>query len=223
MRCSSCSREVFPVVAVDIDGTLGDYHGHFINFAELYLGKLGTVDEFATYDGTGSFRKWCQVMWDIDERTWNDIKLAYRQGGMKRSMPIFDGAAALCQRIREAGAELWLTTTRPYLRLDNIDPDTREWLRRHDIDYDGLLYDEFKYRRLASIVDRERVVAVVDDLPEMIEAAQREFGWRIPILRKTQFNRSVAAVEPQGFETMPHLRNEVISRINSWREDHGSN
>lgn len=219
MRCTECSKEVKPVVAVDIDGTLGDYHGHFINFAETYLGIFGATDEFATYDGRDRFKHWCQGMWDIDDRTWHDIKLAYRQGAMKRSMPVYPGARDLCDRIRDAGAELWLTTTRPYVRLDNVDPDTRFWLDHHGIQYDGLLYDDGKYALLAEYVDPERVVAVLDDEPEQFNAAAAAFSWRTPLLRRIRFNRGISC--GQDVEDLHVAANIITDRITEWKEAYG--
>lgn len=236
MRCSECSKLVKPVVAVDIDGTLGDYHGHFIKFAEQYLGIEGyspayeqvDVTEFGNdareyangyplYDGSIGFKEWGCDVWDIDERTWHDIKLSYRQGGMKRSMPLYPYATEFCNAIISAGAEMWLTTTRPYLRLDNVDPDTRFWLHRHSItQYDGLLYDEFKYSKLAEYVDKSRVVAVVDDLREMWEAAAHHFGWRVPVLRRNPYNTAVKG-DAYDLQECAHL---VLDRISAWKETH---
>lgn len=217
MRCSECSREVRPVVAVDIDGTLGDFHRYFLVFAQAYVGGQLPDD----YDGVESFREWWMRVSGHSERTWRDMKLAYRQGGLKRSMPPYEGAAELCNSVREQGAELWLTTTRPYLRLDNIDPDTREWLRRLGVEYDGLLYDEFKYRRLAELVDHERVVAVVDDLPEMIQHAAEQFGPEAPILRRTYWNRGYS--NSSGFceaDGLADIQDIIHIRLHSWKEQH---
>lgn len=223
MRCTSCSREVRPVVAVDIDGTLGDYHTHFLRFANDYLGldPYEWYDQEVPYRGGTKFKRWFIQQYETDERTWNDIKLAYRQGGMKRSMPIFPGAAELCHSIRAAGSELWLTTTRPFLRLDNVDPDTRFWLELHGIEYDGLLYDEFKYERLGSQVDRERVVAVLDDLPEMFNAAGALFGWRTPMLRRTPYNAAV--VTDTEWSDLFEVAEEITRRIKEWSYVHTGN
>lgn len=214
MRCSECSAPVRPVVAVDIDGTLGDYHGHFLRFASGYLDShlwLG-------YHGKPTFKVWFLDTYGSDERTWRDIKLAYRQGALKRTMPPYPHAAGLCQSVIDSGAELWLTTTRPFQRLDNIDPDTREWLRRQGIAYHGLLYDEDKYRVLAEIVDRDRVVAVLDDLPEQFDAATLAFGWRVPILARNPYNDSIRC--EQEATDLVRARHLVIDRINDWKEQH---
>lgn len=238
MKCSECSRTVKPVVAIDIDGTLGDFHTHFIEFAHKYLGLtdeaswvMFEVDAWGSsetilkreqpmYDGKRPFKEWGCEAWGIDVRTWHDIKLAYRQGAQKRSMPIYAGATELCKQIRHNGAELWVTTTRPYLRMDNIDPDTRAWLEKHDIQFDGLLYDELKYGRLANLVDAKRVIAVLDDLPEQFEAAAQHFGWRTPILRRTPYNRAI--VSEQKVATLGDAEEIINHRIEDWKVKHGS-
>jgi hypothetical protein len=196
VKCSDCGKDIRPVVAVDIDGTLADYHGHFIKFARNYLQRFPMG--LREYDGTEKFRDWFCREYQARLDQWYDIKLAYRQGGMKRSQPVIGEAVRFVRNLRAYGAEVWLTTTRPYLRLDNIDPDTRFWLQSNGIQYDGLLYDEDKYVRLfANVGDLTRVVAIVDDLAEQYDAAEAIFGKEVPILRKTQYNRNV------------HRRNEV--------------
>jgi hypothetical protein len=187
MKCSSCGDLLFPVVAIDIDGTLADYHGHFLRFAEAYL----NIKIPMTYDGSIGFKEWFRQMTGVDERTWADIKLAYRQGAQKRSQPVREGAFDLVTALTGAGAEIWVTTTRPYLRLDGIDPDTRFWLNEQAILYYGLLYHEDKYRELDKRVERGRVVAVLDDLPEQYDAAEEIWGSDIPILARNRWNLGV--------------------------------
>lgn len=158
-----------PVVALDIDGTLGDYHGHFLRFAEGYIGRpMPPAEEINP--GLPLYRHM-----RVSRATYRAAKLAYRQGGLKRSMPAYAGASNLTRDIRRAGAEVWICTTRPYLRLDNIDPDTREWLRRNRIQYDAVLFGDNKrsnkYAELVRQVGADRVVAVADDLPIQVGRA----------------------------------------------------
>lgn len=156
-----------PVVALDIDGSTGDYHDHFRRFAEQYLGRELLLDWDPAFKG--SFHRALH----ISKKTYRDVKLAYRSGGMKRSMPARPGAAVLAAEVRKMGAQVWICTTRPYLRLDNIDPDTREWLKRNKFQWDHLIYGEAKYRDLVANVGVNRVVGVYDDLPEQVESARR--------------------------------------------------
>jgi len=187
MLCSNCGELIRPVVALDIDGTIGDYHGHFLHFAAQWLGR----DLDMGYHGNPSFREWFALHNNVSTEQFRAIKLAYRQGGMKRSMPIYSGSNELVHEIQKHDAELWVTTTRPYLSLDNIVPDTVEWLRRHEIEYDGMLFDEDKYHQLVERVDPQRVVAVIDDLPEMCDAAEEAVGRNIAIMMGTLYNSHI--------------------------------
>jgi hypothetical protein len=218
MLCSRCSEPVKPVVAIDIDGTLGDYHTHFIDFASNWLG-LGLEGllkaSLNMYSGEKAFSVYCCELFDIQIGTYRDIKLAYRQGGMKRSMPILDGAREICFMVRQSGAELWLTTTRPYLSLDNVVPDTVAWLDRYAIAHDYMIFDEDKYAVLADKVDSRRVVAVLDDLPEMYDAAAEVFGKYVPILARGRFNKKVK--RPNSM-SLSWTSLEIHTRIRKWKE-----
>lgn len=202
---------VKPVVAIDIDGTLGDYHGHFMDFAEGWLGE-----HFADRNYRGHERFW--EFLNLDHRLYRDIKLAYRQGGMKRTMPVFEGAAELTNNLRRAGAEIWIATTRPWQRLDNVDPDTREWLRRNGIVYDYMIYGDDKYPQLRNLVDTHRIVGVLEDLPEQVEEAealsmnpvvinrQHNEDWR----QRTSFEKWKTA------DTMEHAAKILTDRVEEW-------
>lgn len=187
MLCSECNRTVKPVVSVDIDGTLGNFHHHFMTFATGYLQGRPMLNP-PQYTGIRSMRDWFCTEFRVSPDVWRDIKLAYRQGGMKRTMPSYGYGRKLTRACHTLGAEVWITTTRPYLRLDNIDPDTRFWLELHNIEYDGLIYDEFKYKRLLDNVGEGRVVAVLEDLPDEWEDAAALFGPDVPILYRAVHN-----------------------------------
>lgn len=171
-----------PVVALDIDGTLADYHGWFTRFASLWTGREMPGPNLNT--GGIPLYRWL----GMSKVNYRQCKLAYRQGGMKRSMPCYVGASELTRYIRRNGCQVWICTTRPYLRLDNIDPDTRHWLRRNRIQYDAVIFGDHKYRDLVKIVGAERVLMVVDDLPPMCEQA---LSLGLPtVIRDQPYNRN---------------------------------
>ncbi len=210
MLCDNCKSPLKPIVALDIDGTMADYHTSFINFCRTYLDTHISMD----YYGDVSLAEHI----GISKREYREIKLAYRVGGMKRSMPITTiNWRSLVNRVRDLGAEVWITTTRPYLRLDNVDPDTREWLRRNFIEYDHLLYDEHKYQRLTELVSRERIVGIVDDLGEMYDEAT---ALDLPIIQmRTKFN--IKDRRENGSDNVNDITNELLKRIREWKELHG--
>jgi hypothetical protein len=207
-----------PVFGIDIDGTLGDYHGHFLQFAEGYFGR-----PFPSPDEINPGRRLSEFM-EIDHRDYRDCKLAYRQGGLKRTMPAYLGAADLTRLLRSVGAEVWICTTRPYLRLDNIDPDTREWLRRNDIEYDAVIFDDpyedeitGKYAELIRQVGLDRIVAVVDDLAPQLQDA-KSFGIKNLYLRAQPYNGK--GVNTDGLTRIGSLgviEAKMLQNLHDWR------
>lgn len=165
-----------PVVALDIDGTLGDYYNHFKWFAELYMQEKLSVKWDIGGNGSPSPTnkgEFSEAL-GLSKEVYRDIKLAYRQGGMKRSLPQIDlGVEMLVKDIRSMGIQVWICTTRPWQRLDNIDPDTQFWIHWNLGRVDGVIYGEDKYLDLMDIVGKERILGVVDDLPENVETAAR--------------------------------------------------
>lgn len=203
MLCTDCNKPVKPVIAIDIDGTIANYHEHFLNFASQWFGRRFNNH----YSGRESLAEYMKV----DPQEYRQCKLAYRQGGMKRTMPMFNDAKGFMERICQMDAEVWITTTRPYLRLDNVDPDTREWLHRSKITYDGLIYDDDKYKKLLDIVGPDRVVGVVEDLPENFDRAE-ELGLH-PIM--------VDRLHNHASPRRPRLRllqaeQELYDRVKGW-------
>lgn len=174
-----------PVVALDIDGTLFDYHGHFLKFAEAWYGReMPDPEEINPGLSLHKFMK-------TSKSTYRQCKLAFRQGGLERSMPVYPGAAELTRAIRKAGGEVWMCTTRPYLKMDTQAPNTMHLLRRNGIQYDHMLSGPHKYRDLVKQVGADRIVGVLDDLPEMY--SQADALGLDPILRDQPYNRHITA------------------------------
>ncbi len=212
-----------PVVALDIDGTLGDYHGNFLEFARRYFNPerypVKDWDPKRVNPGL-SLAEWM----GISKREYQDAKLAYRQGGWKRWMPCYPGASYLTQEIQAAGAEVWICTTRPYLRLDNVDPDTREWLDRNHIQYDAVLFDRVdakgsKYEELKRQAGN-RVCSVMDDLPEMVVAAQDAgLVFSTPILRTQPYNLHLKW-HRSGYTLVQTWDDYIRKDIKRWKKEH---
>jgi hypothetical protein len=204
-----------PVVALDIDGFLGNYHRHFLWFAELWLGTpmpdprdINPGLRLSTFMG-------------VPHEVYRDCKLAYRQGGLKRFMPCYPGASRLTEDIRAAGADLWICTTRPYLRLDNIDPDTREWLRRNKIQYDAVIFEGIeegsKYSELVRQVPLDRIVAVGDDLPEQVEEAHGLGISTLYLMDQPYNRREDLDLIAKRVTSLPDLSEMLVRDIHAWK------
>ena len=105
--CTECGREIKPIVAVDIDGTLAEYHLTLQRFACDYWDIPQPV---ATWGGLGNFEDHL----GITQAQYREAKLAYRQGGYKRMAPAYPFAIQFMNWLNQLDVELWITTTRPW-------------------------------------------------------------------------------------------------------------
>jgi FMN phosphatase YigB (HAD superfamily) len=212
MLCTQCGEKIRPVVCFDIDGTLGDYHTHFRDFCNNYFGfrvpGVGSSDK--PYNGSCDFEDWL----GLTRIEYREAKLAYRQGGTKRWMPIYPYAAEAVGVIKDAGAEVWIATTRPWQRLDNIDPDTREWLRRHELHYDGLLYGDDKFNQLCQAVDPDRIVAVIEDLPGMFDMGVK---LNLPMIQVWRPHNDSPGARRNPSGMLPDCTQWALQRVLNWR------
>lgn len=181
-----------PVVALDIDGTLVDYHSHFAAFARQYFGRRPAYEE--PYDARMPFYKYLGV----SKSAYRKCKLAYRRGELKRSLPLlpapFPQADDLTRQLRRWGVDIWLCTTRPYLSHSEVDDATRHNLRRNGVAYQGIIWGEHKYRELVRTVGGNRVVAVLDDLPDMCRQAEA-LGLPVAFALRQHNERQWATIE----------------------------
>lgn len=201
-----------PVFGIDIDGTIGDYHGHFLRFASGWLGRELSL----AYNGSVSLA----AHMGVSKATYRQVKLAYRRGGLKRSMPVYEGAANMVNSLRKRGALIVICTTRPYLQLDNLEPDTREFLRRNSVQHDSILSGEHKYRDLKAIYGRDAVVSVLDDLPEMCRQAESVgIPW---ILKAMPYNETIDPIGHFGCHVSDlEMAGKVLhARLDEWEGKH---
>lgn len=192
-----------PLVALDLDGTLGDYHRHFERFAQMWTGRDIVWDP----EVVGPFYR----QLGMSRAVYRQCKLAYRMGGMKRSIPMFEGAAEMVKAIRGAGVGVAACTTRPYLAMSTIDLDTQHWLKRNGIKVDHILYGEHKYRDLVKSVGRDRVVCALDDDLSQLSVAQR-LGVT-PILRRNEANKGYEQELGRWFVSDLNQAQEVILHL----------
>lgn len=216
MLCEHCSRVLRPVVVSDIDGTLGQYHRHLCRFIVNYfhLGEAAFAAGLA-WDGEGKLYH----ALGISKVDYEEAKLSFRQGGMKRNMPLFhDGGPELLREMKELGCDIWYATTRPYQRLDNVDPDTRFWLDKVvHVPVDGLLFDlGDKYGKLCrDHVDKARIIGILEDLPEQYDRAW-ELG--LPVIQVArQHNSGPSASRPLRLD-MAHARAVLMAGLQTWKE-----
>lgn len=165
-------------------------------------------------DHNGSFA----AQLGMSKKTYRDCKLAYRMGGMKRSMPVFENARTLTLAIRSRGVRVIACTTRPYLHMSTIDLDTQHWMRRHGLQVDYILYGEHKYRDLIKSVGRDRIVCAMDDDLSQLRLAGR-LGINT-IMRRNEANGMYIPDHTQPFVwDLQEATDMIVGLINQHKKD----
>lgn len=127
----------WPVAIIDIDGVLADYPNCFYEFlATTYF--VGPGNERLSL--SGAKEKYSKMK--LEDREW--AKVAYRQSGVKRALPVLPGARELLDLLRASGLKIVLLTNRPYSKYYRIYPDTLEWLKANELVYDAILWTHDK-------------------------------------------------------------------------------
>lgn len=217
MKCTECSGVVRPIMVWDIDGTLTRYHSDLGEFLVRYYNlPYALMRAGAEWDGEGNF----EDQFGLTQTEYRAGKLAFRQGGHKRVATTWqDGGLMAVQELAERGVETWYATTRPWARLDNVDPDTKFWIKRHHLPIDGILFDDDKYETLiANHVDPERIIGIVEDLPEQYDAADR-LG--LPVMQVARAHNSGRSGNRPRRGNMRQVRQWALQNLQDWNELHG--
>lgn len=199
MLCDQCHRTVTSAVVFDVDGTLGNWHSQFLAFMSLWL------DEEVSYGYDG--RRELSDYLGLRKEVYREAKLAFRSGGYKRWMPTFEeDKEHPLEPILEAcwGLDIWIATTRPWRRLDNVDRDLEFWLDRNGIHPKGIVYGEDKYAQLARIIDPASVLVAFDDDIEQIREGIEE-GFEM-CFRFSKWNTGMS----WGRTVVPHAASDYL-------------
>jgi hypothetical protein len=117
-------------VALDIDGVLLDWETHFLKYANKKLHKHYTHTK------------------DIPTMDYTKVKHEYRDSGAKKNIKAFYDASEFTKKLKKLGYSIVLITSRPYKEYLRIYSDTLFSLKKNDILYDAVYWDEKKHIKI---------------------------------------------------------------------------
>jgi hypothetical protein len=137
------------IAFIDIDGILCQWPKPFIDFANYKMNE--------------SFCSIKDIIKKYDQLVFNNLKLEYRLSGIKRTIPIIDGAVDFVNKLKENDYFVVLLTARPYKTVFRIYSDTLYWLESNNIKYDAIIWDENKETFILKYFMNNNIKFVVDD------------------------------------------------------------
>ncbi len=126
------------VCAIDLDDTLADSAEHF---TKVYNVKYGTT-----------FSSRSEIKNTLSTIEYEDFKHYFRESGEKTNIPVKIGAKELCQFLKESGYKIVIISARPYKIYSRIYSDTLEWLKKNEIVYDALYFEEDKHLKILRVL-----------------------------------------------------------------------
>ncbi len=183
------------VVAVDIDGVLCNYPEDFIKFAEEKSGnnlKKIKLKDYNLYDLLSN---------EIGEDKLKEIKHEFRLSGQKRFMSVIEGAKNGLSYLRSKGYTIVLLTARPYKQYPRMFADTMEWLKKNELPFDAILWDENKEEKI--IKEFPSLNFMIEDLHTNANKIARK-GYKVFLLKK-EYNESKEI-------------NQNVIRVKNWND-----
>jgi len=163
-------KDAKKVIVVDIDDVLCDYNKFFTSkFNDAY--------------GTD-----CDSVFVIKEehpKEYIDFKHHYRVTGYKREVPVIKNAKSMCSYFHKLGYKILLISSRPYKKYFRIFSDTLYWLKKNNIAFDALYFDENKYEKIMKEFPQTNFF--IDDMRNNANSVG-EMGFKVFLLNK-QWNK----------------------------------
>jgi hypothetical protein len=118
------------VIVFDIDGVINNFPDCFLEWANK---KQNTV--FQTVEGMKE---------ELDLKTYQELKVAYRLSGEKRTQLVNQETLKLMNYFKDQSETIVLFTNRPVSKYKVIFADTLYWLHQNNIPFEAIYWSDFQ-------------------------------------------------------------------------------
>lgn len=183
------------VCAIDLDGVVVQYPEFFVEF----INKKTNANHQNLFDA----RK------NLSNDEYLEMKDAYRQSGVKQTIPLRDGAKEFVEFLKSKDYSVVIITKRPYKKYFRIFADTKANLDSNKIPYDGVIFDSEKHKTI--VKEFPQLEFIVED-NKSIANEIGEWGYKCflidNIYNQGSLNKNVTRVST--FEKIKEHINETI-------------
>lgn len=127
MSDETFNSSVVNPVGIDIDGVLSDIAGHLVRFANDRFGCKLSVEDLTSED-----------VETCSNLTAEQLRQIFSTSRFFQTMPAFKSVGESLKQLSESGWRIVLVTDRFWYA--EIQDDTVEWLREHDIPFDSVSF-----------------------------------------------------------------------------------
>ena len=145
-------KENMKVCAIDLDDVLADSTKFWLEFLSQHLHEK--FDDLHVAKNT------------VPYQVYKDLKLQYRQSGVKIDIPIIEYADSMTNHLKQLGYLIVIMTARPIEEFPVLYSITEKWLIKNNIAYDSIIFSKSKhiktmtlYPNLKFFVEDHRAIA----------------------------------------------------------------
>jgi len=168
------------VIAIDLDGCIAAYPKSYYDFIFKRTGKRIKDD--------GSYNVYGNVAAVLGEKRAKLLKHEYRESGQKRFISCINDPAKLTAKLKKLGFKIIILSARPYKEYSRIAGDTMFWLKRNNIKFDALFFDENKDDKIIQKFPKLNFM-IEDDGNNALKIAQK--GYKVFLVNKL-YNQGVS-------------------------------
>lgn len=121
------------ICVLDIDGVLCSYPEAWVKFVNEHVDKSLQSNNLTV------------LKQKVPYSTYRRLKEKYRISGIKRTLPIIDGATEFTKKLRKLGYIIVLLTKRPFLKYEQLFADTLYWIKENQIEHDLIFWGKDKH------------------------------------------------------------------------------
>ena len=141
-------------LGVDIDGVISDQNAQFVKYYNMNSEEQITQEDIVTIPVHKS-----------GLITIEDERKVFHKAEYWETLRVLQGAKGALSQLRNNGYKISLITSRPWILPDGkLHSLTRKWLKRHQIEYNHLYFDNKKSTRFDKVQSKRIKYFVEDDL-----------------------------------------------------------
>lgn len=178
--------------AIDLDDVLNEWEKYIVKTFNFKKNK-----KYVTIE---------EIQSKTNPVEYSDFKHWWRDCGIKRKIPVKKGAEELTKYLKEKGYRIIIISSRPYREYSRLFPDTIYWLKKNNITFDDLYFEENKHIKILKFFPK--LEFMIEDNPKYAKQVAKE-GYIVFLLSNKDISKQINLSEEKNVIHVKSLQ-EII-------------
>jgi len=137
------------IVGVDFDDVICAWFEGFVAFVSKKMRRNFEVNNIE------------ELIDKLGEKKYKELKHEFRITGKKLTLKPIENASLVLKKLKALGYDIIILSARPYRQYPRLFADSIQWLKKHDMKYDAIFFDDHKEEKI--IADFPHMKFFVED------------------------------------------------------------